>query len=70
MTRQIEEPNYSENEIVGIYESLHEVKKEIFKWEKNQFGPPEEEEGGEEESEEEGEGESEEKGEAESSDEE
>ncbi len=57
MSRQIEEPQYSEDEIVDKYQSLLEDKAEILKWEKNQFGPPEEEEG-------EGEGEGEDEEEA------
>ena len=49
-----------EEEVVYRIESLNAQKATVLKWEKNQFGPPEEEEGeGEGESEGEGEGEGE-----------
>ena len=59
MTRQIEEPQESEEEMVARYQYLYEKKQTILKWEKNQFGPPEEEEGEGESEEGEGEGEGE-----------
>jgi hypothetical protein len=62
MTRQIEEPQDNEEEIVARYEHLYEKKQTILKWEKNQFGPPEEEEGEGEGESEEGEGEEETEG--------
>ena len=48
-----------EEEIVYRIESLNAEKASVLKWEKNQFGFPEEEEGEGEEGEGEGEGESE-----------
>jgi hypothetical protein len=59
MTRQIEEPTYSEEDIILQTEKLYNDKAFIQKWEKNQFGFPEEEESGEEEQAGEGEGEGE-----------
>jgi hypothetical protein len=60
MTRQIEESEIDEEETVYRLEQLNANKALILKWEKNQFGFPEEEEGEGEEGEGEGEGESEE----------
>ena len=65
MTRQIEEPNLDEEDYVIGIERIYDEKANVIKYEKNQFGPPEEEEG-----EEESEGESEEEPEQESSNEE
>ena len=65
ISRQIEEPTIDEEEMVIKIQHLYEEKASILKWEKNQFGGPEEEEEGEGESEE-GEGEGESNGEEES----
>jgi len=65
MTRQIEEPILDEEDYVMGIERIYDEKANVIKFEKNQFGPPEEEEEGEKEEDSEGEQESE--GEAEES---
>ena len=68
MTRQIEESVFGEEETVYRLQQLDAQKAQLIKWEKNQFGFPEEEEGEAEaeEGEVEGEGESEGEGEGKS----
>ena len=50
MTRQIE-PDYSDEEMIESISQLYDKKAEVLKFEKNQFGFPEEEETTEEEGE-------------------
>jgi hypothetical protein len=50
MTRQIE-PDYSEEELIENIKSLYQMKADVLRIEKNQFGFPEEEESSEEEEE-------------------
>lgn len=66
MTRQIEESVFGEEETVYRLQQLDAQKAQLIKWEKNQFGFPEEEEGEAEAEEGEGEGEGESEGEGKS----